>query len=423
MLEKIINMDEVSGPGAIRLRRRLLTCVKFRFPVARTLAVILLLTAGAHAEDRPKAPRSHTRPIPAEEFSRIVNEFSEDGGFFLSDNFISNETSYLHVVDKLRDLGATGGAYVGVGPEQNFTYIAKIRPEIAFIVDIRRQAIIQHLMYKALFQVSETRLQFLSRLLCKPMARDGAPARGATLPELVKYLEHLPSQDDAFKENLTLLRRVIEKTFKFSMTERDVSSLQYVYDAFRESNLDIQFRFGGRTMGGGGYRYGMFPTMKEILLETDLKGEFSSFLGNEEDYQFVRDMQRHNRIIPIVGDFAGKKALAAVGKYLGQNGYRLTAFYTSNVEQFLFGNEVFGGFVDNVRKLPVDAKSLFIRAFTGASYLHPARVPGHRLATMLQKVSVFLDDYDHELYPDYWSLLTIHFITGKPEPETAATPR
>lgn len=157
----------------------------------RTLLIVLALTLGAVAQDRGKVPRAHTRPISADEFSRIIREFSEDGGFFLSDNFISNETSYLHIVDKLHDLGASGGAYIGVGPEQNFTYIAKIRPQIAFIVDIRRQAMVQHLMYKALFQVSETRLQFLSRLLCKPMTRDGAPARNAPLSELLEYLEPL----------------------------------------------------------------------------------------------------------------------------------------------------------------------------------------------------------------------------------------
>src|SRR5262245_4645916 len=78
--------------------------------------------------------------LSAVEFSRLVRDLSEEGGYFRSDNFTSNETSYLHVVDKLRQLGATGGAYVGVGPEQNFTYIAKVRPRIAFIVDIRRQA-------------------------------------------------------------------------------------------------------------------------------------------------------------------------------------------------------------------------------------------------------------------------------------------
>src|SRR5512135_640489 len=107
--------------------------------------------------------------LSAREFVGLIQEFSEEGGYFFSDNFTSNEDSYLTVVDKLKELGASGGAYIGVGPEQNFTYIAKVRPRIAFIVDIRRQAIIQHLMYKAIFHLAPTRAQFLSLLLSKPM--------------------------------------------------------------------------------------------------------------------------------------------------------------------------------------------------------------------------------------------------------------
>lgn len=115
----------------------------------------------------------------------------------------------------------------------------------------------------------------------------------------------------------------------------------------------------------------------------------------------------------MVGDFAGSKTLAAVGDYLKKNRYSVTAFYTSNVEQFLFGNGVFDTFVQNIRKLPITEKSLFIRAFTGGPFGHPARVSGHRLVTVLEKMAVFLEDYDHNLYPDYWALVTTHFISGK----------
>src|SRR5215470_10970355 len=115
----------------------------------------------AMAQTTAKQPEK-TDGFTAAEFSRLSREMSEEGGYFRSDNFTSNETPYLHVVDKLKQLGATGGAYIGVGPEQNYTYIAKIRPRIAFLIDIRRQAIIQHLMYKAVFTLSPTRAQFLS---------------------------------------------------------------------------------------------------------------------------------------------------------------------------------------------------------------------------------------------------------------------
>lgn len=94
--------------------------------------------------------------IPAAEFSRIIKSFSEEDGYFFSDNLISNEDGYLSVINKLRELRVSGGAYIGVGPEQNFTYIAKLRPAIAFLIDIRRKAMLQHLMHKALFRSSHS---------------------------------------------------------------------------------------------------------------------------------------------------------------------------------------------------------------------------------------------------------------------------
>src|SRR5436189_3612018 len=131
---------------------------------------------------------SQTEGIAAAEFSRMVRDFSEEDGFFRSDNFISNETSYLHIVDKLEQLGARGGAYIGVGPEQNFTYIAKVRPRIAFIVDIRRQAMIQHLMFKAIFQLAPDRVHYLSLLLSKPLPKDKYPAADASVSEMLAFI-------------------------------------------------------------------------------------------------------------------------------------------------------------------------------------------------------------------------------------------
>src|SRR5262249_59661107 len=114
------------------------------------------------------------------------------------DNFTSNETAYLTVVDTMRRLGATGGAYLGVGPEQNFTYIAKIRPRIAFIVDIRRQAMIQHLMYKAIFHLSPDRAQFLSRLLSRPLPKDKAPKPDAPIQDILALFGQSASDEKPY---------------------------------------------------------------------------------------------------------------------------------------------------------------------------------------------------------------------------------
>src|SRR6185295_17261751 len=188
------------------------------------LGVILLAppTATQFNQSQQKPPDS----LSAAEFSRFIRDISEEGCYFFSDNLISNESPYLTVVDKLRQLGTPGGAYVGVGPEQNFTYIAKLRPRIAFILDIRRQAVIQHLMFKALFHLSPTPAEFLSRWLSRPLTKE-APAN-AQINELLAYFGKAPSDDQTYVQNLAAIRKAIQEDFQFPLSPRDQSSLEYI---------------------------------------------------------------------------------------------------------------------------------------------------------------------------------------------------
>ncbi len=387
-------------------------------PVLLSLLAVLLLGGlqARQAWEEARLQKSHERPIPATELARMVKDFSEPEGFFRSDNFVSNETSYLLIVDKLKELGATGGAYIGVGPEQNFTYIAKIRPQIAFIVDIRRQAVIQHLMFKALFHLADTRARFLSLLFSKPLVGKSAPQADASAQDLVTYFSKAPTDGQAFTRNLALIQSTITKNFHIPLEGNDASMLSYVYSAFRDENLNLQYRSGGFGGYGYGYRassyWNYFPTFEELILEPDLHGKLGNFLANRDDYDFVRSLQENNRVIPVVGDFGGTKALAMVAAFLKKNGYTVTAFYTSNVEQYLFSGGEFDGFAKNVALLPITPKSLFIRAYPNQRIPHPAQIGNHRLTTLLQKISVFLDDYRHGLYPDYWTLVRTHYIAA-----------
>src|SRR5499426_3841876 len=337
-----------------------------RLRIARlTLLLSWIFAISSLALSQQPSKQNSLESVPAAEFTRIVREFSEEGGYFMSDNFTSNETSYLHIIDKLRELGVTGGAYIGVGPEQNFSYIAKIRPRVAFIIDIRRQAMIQHLMYKAIFHLSPNRAQFLSRLFSKPLPKDGVPATDAPGADLMAFFGKIAATDQAYAANLSEIKKTIQEEFQFPISDRDRESLEYVYKSFRENGLDIAFRLDASYYGG------YFPSLKELTLQTDLNGKTGNFLAGADDYNFVRDMQKKNLIIPIVGDFSGTKALSAIGDYLRKNGLTVTSFYTSNVEQYLFDDGSFPGFVSNVRKLPITEKSLFIR-WVYQRYFHPA---------------------------------------------------
>ena len=391
------SIDRVSHP---QRKRRIWARGLF---VTSLLSLILIAASATRTGISAGRDGRQIESLPASEFSKLIRDFSEEPGYFHSDNFTSNETSYLTVVDKLRQLGATGGAYIGVGPEQNFTYIAKVRPAVAFIVDIRRQAMIQHLMYKAIFHLSPNRLQFLSRLLSKPLTKD-APAPDAPVSELLNFFSKTAGDDKAYAANLAEIRKVIQSDFQFPLSEADQTSLDYVFKSFRKDGLDIAFRMDN-------WQTGYFPSLKDLILETDQRGQLGNFLAIKEDYDFVRDLHRRNLIIPVVGDFAGKKALVAVGEYLRKNQLTVAAFYTSNVEQYLFDGGVFASFANNVRRLPTNARSLFIRAAT-RRYSHPAQLPGHRSTTLLQLMTVFLKDFDEGRYQSYRDLVMTNYIAA-----------
>jgi hypothetical protein len=372
------------------------------------LAVIFIATSIV-----PAVP-VESESLSAGEFSRLIRDFSEEGGYFFSDNFTSSEDSYLTIVNKMQELGATGGAYIGVGPEQNFTYIAKIRPRIAFIVDIRRQAMIQHLMYKAIFELSPTRAHFLSRLLSRPMTAGKAPGANAPLDEILAFFDNIPADNRTYTENLSAIRKTIQEDFQFPLSAEDQASLEYVYRSFRTYGFDVGFDVGRR----GGRGFGRFLNLRSLLAMRDLNGKQGSFLASSEDYDFVRGMHHRNLIIPVVGDFSGKKALAAVGAYLRKRKLTVSVFYVSNVEIVLFdwgSFEQFSDFVENVRKLPTDERSLLLRS-TFAYYGPPARLPGYQLCNFLQRVSIFLRDFDQGRYQTYRDLIRTndYIAPGRP---------
>src|SRR5262249_21373565 len=189
------------------------------------------------------------------------------------------------------------------------------------------------------FHLSPNRTQFLSRLFSKPLPKEGGPAPDATAADLMAFFGKTAATDQAYAANLAEIKKTIQEDFQFPLSDRDRESLEYVYIAFR---LDASYY--------GGY----FPSLKDLALQTDLNGKTGNFLASADDYNFVRAMQKKNLIIPVVGDFSGTKALAAISDYLRKNGLTVTSFYTSNVEQYLFDSAVFDGFAKNVKKLPID---------------------------------------------------------------------
>lgn len=336
-------------------------------------------------------------------FAATVRALSEPDSAFISDNMISNETSYLQVAPALTRSAAPGGAYIGVGPEQNFTYIALTRPALAFIIDIRRQNMIEHLLYKAIFTEATTRAHFVALLVGRPYQADGDPGAAASIDAVIAHAEKRPADEATFAATHARLRQMIER--ELPLDAEDKKTLEITHRAFFKAQLDIRFELKQSS----GRRY---PSLRELVAAKDPEGGARGFLADEEAFRFVQGMEREGRIIPVVGDFAGDRALPGIAARLAQDKLEVSAFYVSNVEQYLFEPKVWPRWARNVAALPKNDKSLFIRAYLDQGKKHPQQMKGHRTATVLQRMIDFDDRQAHKSYVSFWEVSTERLLGG-----------
>lgn len=300
-----------------------------------------------------------------QEFWKIIGDFSEDNGQFRSDNLLSNEIWYETVIPDLLSKTKPGGVYLGVGPEQNFTYIVALQPKIVFITDIRRGNMHTQLMYKALFELAADRADFMSLLFTKK--RPAGVTAKSTAHELQQAFWDTPTGDEAtYKANLQAIKDVLTKRHELPLPKDDLEGIEYVYHSFYWFGPSITYNSSSTVAGRGGAIGGSNMADYATLMEaTDNAGVTRSYLANEENFNAMKTLEAKNLLIPLVGNFAGPKALRAVGKYLKDHAATVTAFYLSNVEQYLNQDGIWGSFCSNVAAMPLDASSTFIRTASG----------------------------------------------------------
>jgi len=335
--------------------------------------------AATGAKNAPATPEIPAR-LSDSTFWRLVTDFSEPGGFFRSDNFVSNETSFQYVIPELQRSTRQGGVYLGVAPDQNFTYLVALKPRIAFIVDIRRQNMIHHLMYKAMIEMAPDRAGFMSLLFAR--ARPKGLDTDVTAEVLFSAFGAEPADTLLFTKNLATVTEWLMKHHGFTLSAADLQSLDYVYRAFVTAGPDITYAFPN----GGGRGFGRWPSFAQLMLETDGQGANRAYLANEANYRVLKEMETNNLIVPLVGNFSGDKTLRTVGRYLKDHGATVTAFYTSNVEQYLFQQgDDWQRFYGNVATLPLDSTSTFIRSLSNGNGFRPGS-PNSRSIQLLSSM-------------------------------------
>lgn len=334
--------------------------IRFLFPA-------LVLLAGSIGFVTTAAP-----PLPERltdtQFWELSQTLSEPDGQFRSDNLLSNETNFQYVIPELLKVAKPGRVYMGVGPEQNFTYIAALKPAMVFIVDIRHGNLDVHLMYKALFELSANRAEFVSRLFS--IKRPAGLSDRSSARELFTAYANgdYTDSEKLYDANLKAVIDHLKMKRGFPLSEGDVEGIKWAMSNYYYFGPQISYNSslasdapfivgasgqGNRGGGGGGARY------MDLMMATDGSLE-RSYLANEENFMVLKDLHTKNLIVPVVGDFGGPKALREVGKYLKNAGAMVSAFYLSNVEQYLGQDGKTTSFLANVATLPIDETSRFI---------------------------------------------------------------
>ena len=355
--------------------------------------VVSVLSAGTKPVDQA-APARASVPLARfsdAEFWQLIERFSEPDGYFDSDNLISNEDGFQAVVPELMSTVRPNGVYLGVGPDQNFTYILAARAKVAFITDVRRGNLHVHLLYKALFELSSDRADFLANLF----GRRRPPGLGSTstVSELLQAFRRL-APDRTFQARTAKAIADRLTTARFPLRPADVAAIGAIHDEFVASGPDLRFV---SSRGGNWY-----PTFTELQMATDRRGVAHGYLSTEGQYAHLRDLQRANLIVPVVGNFGGSRALREIGRYLMAQRETVSLFYTSNVERYLFRDGLWDEFAANMSALPIDGSSTLVRScFDSCSAAGDSRA-----VTLLDSMSDLLAAVKTGRIRTYWDVLS-----------------
>jgi hypothetical protein len=341
------------------------SCASHHAPAAQPPSTPASQPAQAAPGAPANAPDSASLPtqLSDEDFWKLSTQFSEANGSFRSDNLLSNEVWLQYVIPELVNVAKPGRVYMGVGPEQNFTYITALKPTMAVIVDIRRGNLDLHLMYKALFEMSADRADFLSRLFARK--RPEGLSASTSVGDLLAAYQNAAFDEEYGKQTFTAMIDLLKTKHHFGLDQEDIDQVQYVYGYFEEYGPELTYWMSGGFGGGrGGFRNNS-PTYADLMVGTDQSGTLRSYLATQENYDFMKQLEARNMLLPVVGNFAGPRAIRAVGGWLKEHHAVVSAFYLSNVEQYLNMDGIWNDFCANVATLPIDETSQFIRSYRG----------------------------------------------------------
>jgi len=348
------------------------------------LALAGLSPHGAIARAQ-SAPAAAADSLSLDQFAALVRRLSDNGGYFDTDNLISNESSYLHPLTALDRLGVRGGAYIGVGPDQNFSLIARVDPQIAFITDIRRDNLLHHLLYKALFEQARNRTEYVARWLGRAVPANVDALRDQPIDSIVAWAARTPATSASADAAVRDVRARIVR-YGLGLSNGDLATIERFHRTFIAQGPALRFTSTGRAPRD------YYPTLGQLMTERDLTGRQASYLARDRDFQVVKSLERRNLVVPVVGDLAGAGTLPRIGTVLRERQESLSVLYASNVEDYLIRDGRFAAYARYVGHLPRRSASVIVRSWFGGPGSHPASVAGYYTTQLVQTVSSFAAD-------------------------------
>lgn len=290
-------------------------------PLVRVAATLFVILVGCAS---PGPVPSLPQALESGAFWSLIRDLSEPPGVFThSDNLVSNEGRFAETVRVLRP---RGGIYIGVGPEQNFSYIARLAPDMAFVVDIREENRDLHLLYKALFELAVDRVEFVARLFSRARPADVAP--DAPARTIFAAIDSQPAVERVRRDTGDAVIARLVTHHQLPLLPHNLAAIAQMLDAFMTDGPSITY---ARGRAGAAPR----PTYRALMLAADFNGNPRSYLASTSTYDAIRTLHQRNLIVPVVGDFGRAEALRRIGAYARDHGAAITAFYGSNVDIYL----------------------------------------------------------------------------------------
>jgi len=204
-----------------------------------------------------------------------------------------------------------GGAYLGVGSDQNYTVAAMARSELMFLSDIDRSVVDLHRVYEALIEASETPEALLARF---DRAQEGESAA------------------------------LLESGF-LGLPEPERRRLVRLYRNARETVL-VHLRHVIKR------KRGEAPT---------------SWLSDPAMYEHIRGLYLTDRVRQMGGDLTGANSLQTAAAAARALGVPFRVIYLSNAEEYFDYSKQF---IANFKAFETDEKSVLLRTIYSKDWVH-----------------------------------------------------